>query len=222
MSRGNKEERTSHTSRGLARTQKTGSTTKMADRSDYLPAARLQDLAQTIDPKLQLEPDATQVGDPFRSCRRRCTRTPHMRQDRCIHACASSPVPLSFFHRFCRTSPMTSWRTWQHARASWRGTAAALSSRRATSSWLLVRVCQSASPHTPSCFSLRACSSHTLASRPPSLVCLCRCCRFAEKQWGTRLVGVGDTFNRKLVQHSHHTEAYKSRVADVRRSKTHR
>ena len=43
----------------------------MADRSDYLPAARLQDLAQTIDPKLQLEPDATQVGDPFRSCRRR-------------------------------------------------------------------------------------------------------------------------------------------------------
>jgi len=34
----------------------------MADRSDYLPATRLQDLAKTIDPKLKLEPDAVQVS----------------------------------------------------------------------------------------------------------------------------------------------------------------
>ena len=36
----------------------------MADRSDYLPASRLQELAQAIDPKLQLEADATKVGGP--------------------------------------------------------------------------------------------------------------------------------------------------------------
>jgi hypothetical protein len=33
----------------------------MTDRSDYLPATRLQDLAKAIDPKLKLEPDAVQV-----------------------------------------------------------------------------------------------------------------------------------------------------------------
>ena len=33
----------------------------MADRSDYLPSARLQDLAKAIDPKLKLELDAVQV-----------------------------------------------------------------------------------------------------------------------------------------------------------------
>ena len=33
----------------------------MADRSDYLPSTRLQDLAKAIDPKLKLELDAVQV-----------------------------------------------------------------------------------------------------------------------------------------------------------------
>ena len=31
------------------------------DRSDYLPAAKLQELAQSIDPRVKLEPDAEQV-----------------------------------------------------------------------------------------------------------------------------------------------------------------
>ena len=31
------------------------------DRSDYLPSARLQELAHAIDPKLKLEPEAEQV-----------------------------------------------------------------------------------------------------------------------------------------------------------------
>lgn len=33
----------------------------MADKSDYLPSARLQDLARGVDPKLRLEPEAEQV-----------------------------------------------------------------------------------------------------------------------------------------------------------------
>ena len=33
----------------------------MTDKSDTLPAARLQELARTIDPKLNLEPDAEKV-----------------------------------------------------------------------------------------------------------------------------------------------------------------
>ena len=44
----------------------------------------------------------------------------------------------------------------------------------------------------------------------------------AEKQWNTKLVGVGDTFNRKLIQNAHLTEAYKQRAVDVRRSKMQR
>ena len=37
------------------------SSSHMTDKSDTLPAARLQELARTIDPKLNLEPDAEKV-----------------------------------------------------------------------------------------------------------------------------------------------------------------
>ena len=36
----------------------------MTDRSDYLPSARLQELAKNVDPKLKLEPEAEQACSP--------------------------------------------------------------------------------------------------------------------------------------------------------------
>ena len=90
----------------------------MADRSDYLPAARLQELAQTIDPKLELEPLATQVGILPRIPRR---RVPSLPRSMCIDAHDRRLTA----RRSCRISQMTLWRTWRRLRASWRATAAA-------------------------------------------------------------------------------------------------
>lgn len=108
----------------------------MADRSDYLPAARLQELAQTIDPKLELEPLATQVGILPRIPRR---RVPSLPRSMCIDARDRRLTA----RRSCRISQMTLWRTWRRLRASWRATAAARRSRRAMCSWRSVSPCLS-------------------------------------------------------------------------------
>lgn len=138
------------------------------DRSDFLPSARLQELAQATDPKLQLDPDAEQVLQDV--------------ADDFVENLAAFACELAVH----RGGQMLEARDIQLALGA-----------------MLYKVCLAGLRVIALLFD----THHTYSV-------------LTEKNWGMRLVGVGDSMGElKVIKKSTVTEAHKSRLADVRRSK---
>ena len=164
----------------------------MADRSDYLPSQRLQELAEQADPNLKLEPDAEQA----------CC---HLNTLQYLHSTLSAGGGCDCLRRCFKTLQMTSSRTSPFSLASWRCIEGAPLWRQKTSNLHSVRA------------RLGDSDAHWALGGPDSATSwLC----IAEKNWNMRLVGVGDQCGElKVIKKTGVTEAHRTRLGDVRRSK---
>lgn len=110
----------------------------MADRADYLPASRLQELAQQVDPRVKLDVEAEQVRILWR------LKRAMMADQAIVH------------RRSCRMSPTTLSKTSQHLRASLPRIGAARFSRQRTYNSPSVRVGLDADARRPCAHSICA------------------------------------------------------------------
>ena len=180
------------------------------ERSDYLPSQILQELAKQVDPRVELDREAERVSAASH------TILPwHQRRkahaSRLANACYWYQVMQDIADDFVENVAAFACELAVHRGGTTleaKDIQLALGTHGSGS--LGAGVCAA------SCTPTRPHRSRAKAATHPPLLCV-----FTEKNWNMRLVGVGDhTGELKVIRKTNATEVHKSRLQEVRRSKS--